>query len=69
MSIKMQTFDYTTGYIVDDSSAAVHEGLNERSFSGGRAFSVQHVGAYEHMGNAWSAAQQHARVTQRRLRR
>lgn len=69
MSIKMQTFDYTTGFILADSSAAVPEGLSECSFPGGRAFCVQHVGAYEHLGNAWSAAHQHLRSKKLKARK
>ena len=59
--LKKQTFDYTSGVLFAEAPASVPEGLNSWSLPSVQAFRVDHVGAYEHLGNAWSAANQHVR--------
>lgn len=59
-NLKQQLVDYTSGYIVP-SNVAVPEGMSSWSLPAGQALRVEHVGRYDHMGNAWNAAQQNAR--------
>ena len=58
--IKAQQVDYTSGITVPASTAAP-EGLSLWSLPETRALRVTHVGSYENLGNAWSAAQQFTR--------
>lgn len=59
--IKTQIFDYTSGFVVEAVPENLPAGLNSWSISEMSAFAVEHVGAYEHLGNGWSAAHQHVR--------
>jgi len=58
--IKGQTFDYTGGHVVPESTS-VPAGLSSWSLPQCRALHVAHEGSYNHLGNSWSAANQHAR--------
>lgn len=60
MSIKNASFDYTSGYVLPES-ATVPDKLSSWSLPAGKGLCVQHVGSYEHLGNAWSAAHQYVR--------
>lgn len=59
--VKARTFDYTSGFILPDSTGAVPEDLSSWSKPTGRALHYEHLGKYEHLGNAWSAAHQYMR--------
>ena len=57
--MKKQEFDYTAGVSAPDQEPPA--GLSSWSVPAGKALVVHHKGRYEHLGNAWSAAYQHAR--------
>lgn len=61
MNTKAKTFDYTSGYIVPADVAASPEEFSLWSLPEVKALKVEHLGSYEHLGNSWSAANQHAR--------
>lgn len=52
---KMQ-FEYTSGYLQPSLPASVPAGLSAWSIPSTPAFEVDHTGSYQHLGNAWSAA-------------
>lgn len=56
---KSKRFDFVCGYEIDDSPQV--NGLSHHRLDGGRYLKVRHVGRYENLGNAWSAAYQFAR--------
>jgi effector-binding domain-containing protein/uncharacterized protein YndB with AHSA1/START domain len=58
--LKDQVFDYTAGYILE-SPADAQPGISVWSTPQTQALRVDHVGSYDHLGNAWSAANQYAR--------
>ena len=58
-NIKQQIMDYTTGFIVNETVDI--PGLNDWKIDNVRALRVDHVGSYQHLGNAWSAANQISR--------
>jgi effector-binding domain-containing protein len=60
-NMKAGTFDYVSGYLVPDSTVVPSPQLSRWSLPAGRAFCVEHIGSYDHLGNAWSAANQIAR--------
>lgn len=62
---KARTFDFTAGFVVPSVSNA--DGLSTWSLPASKALSVGHCGSYEHLGNAWSAAYQHARYKKLKL--
>ena len=53
-------FEYTAGVMVHDPDAEV-DGLSFWSMPESNALSVTHIGSYENLGNAWSAAHSHLR--------
>ncbi|MEM9412615.1 MAG: SRPBCC family protein [Planctomycetota bacterium] len=57
--LKRQILDFTTGYVVDEALDST--ALNDWSIDECSALRVDHTGRYEHLGNAWSAANQFAR--------
>ena len=59
--VKAGVFDYISGYLVPDSVQCQASELTRWSLPAGQAFSVEHIGSYDHLGNAWSAANQIAR--------
>jgi len=59
--MKAQVFDYTTGFVIPESAATVQSELSHWAFPTTKALSVEHIGSYDHLGNAWSAANQFAR--------
>lgn len=61
MNIKTASFDCTSGYVLPDSAPPVPDDLSSWSLPVSRALCVEHVGSYEHLGNAWSAAHQYVR--------
>lgn len=61
-------FEYISGYIIPDDAKVDSEKLKEWSISACRAFRVNHLGAYRHLGNGWSVANQlvrHQKLKQR----
>jgi len=67
MSIKQRTFDYTTGCVIDESAGPVPDELSHCAIPASDALVVEHVGSYEHLGNAWSAAYQYVRYKKLKL--
>lgn len=62
MDVKVGTFEFTIGHVVPESVALpAGSGLQEWRLPAVRAFHVEHVGAYRHLGNGWSVANQLAR--------
>lgn len=59
--MKAQTFDYTSGFMIENSPSKNCEGLSTWSIPTIRALAVNHRGSYNNLGNAWSAANQYAR--------
>ena len=59
--LKAQTFDFTSGFAIPDSAGPIPADLSSWSIPAMQALRVQHIGSYEHLGNAWSAAHQFAR--------
>jgi hypothetical protein len=59
MDVKRGTLDFTLGYLVPES-AVLPAGLDlhEWKLPATRAFRVEHAGAYHHLGNGWSVANQ-----------
>ena len=57
--MKNGIFEFTSGYQVPQASNA--DGLSVWSMPTSEAFRVDHQGCYGHLGNAWSAANQHVR--------
>ncbi len=58
--LKTQRFDYTSGFVIPES-ATVPADLSSWSIPESKALAVEHIGSYDHLGNAWSAAYQFAR--------
>ncbi len=61
MDAKARTFDYTSGFLVPDSIGEFPADFSTWSIPKVQALVTEHVGRYDHLGNAWSAANQHAR--------
>ena len=59
--VKTGTFDYTAGYLVSELMLTQAGKLAQWSLPACQAFCVEHIGSYDHLGNAWSAANQLAR--------
>lgn len=60
-NMKTQVFDCTSGHILPDSVASIPPEFSTWSIPRSKALAVEHIGSYDHLGNAWSAANQHAR--------
>lgn len=58
--LKNQSCEYTSGVSVDDPSQS-GPSLTHYAIPAGKALCVEHIGKYEHLGNAWSAAHQYLR--------
>ncbi|MCR9296949.1 MAG: GyrI-like domain-containing protein [bacterium] len=58
---KQETFEFTSGYLFGSPVDSVPSGLDSWSMPEMDTFRVDHIGSYDHLGNAWSAAMQHAR--------
>lgn len=59
--MKNGIFEFTSGYRVPEDQAAKASstsGLSVWSMPASQAFRIDHKGKYEHLGNAWSAANQ-----------
>ena len=61
MDVKKGVVDYTSGFIVPETAQTQFSNLSTWTFPGGNAFRVDHLGSYDHLGNAWSAAVQNVR--------
>ncbi len=58
-NVKAGVFDYISGYIIpSDIQIPAGSGLTTWELSASKAFRVEHIGAYRHLGNGWSAANQ-----------
>ena len=58
--------EYTCGFLISNASDPALGALAQWSSPQTEALRVEHVGSYDHLGNAWSAAHQFARC--KRLR-
>ncbi|MEM7478747.1 MAG: GyrI-like domain-containing protein, partial [Planctomycetota bacterium] len=61
LDMKKQVFDYTSGFMFDKLPSTIPEGMSQWSLPNCTAFRVDHHGSYHHLGNSWSAANQHVR--------
>lgn len=68
-NLKTQMFDYTSGFALPESAGSVPTELSSWSIPSTRALSVEHIGTYKHLGNAWSAANQFARYKKLKQRK
>ncbi len=60
--MKDGVFDYISGYIIPDHvQIPAGSELKTWSLPAGKAFHVDHIGSYRHLGNGWSVANQLAR--------
>ena len=59
--MKAQVFDYTTGFVIPATAATMPSELSHWSLPATKALRVEHIGSYDNLGNAWSAANQFAR--------
>jgi len=60
--IKTGVFDYISGYVIPaEIELPAASRLKSWSLPACKAFHVQHVGSYKHLGNAWSIANMHVR--------
>lgn len=64
--LKRGHVDFTIGFELPHH-VPLPEGLVEWNSTAGPAFHVRHTGAYDHVGNAWSAAFQHVRYKKLKL--
>jgi DNA gyrase inhibitor GyrI len=60
--IKSATFEFTCGFLVPQRLLSEAGSLAQWSLPAGRAFCVEHIGSYLHLGNAWSVANQIVRA-------
>lgn len=67
--MRKRTFDFTSGFVLPESAEALPDGLATWSTPATRALRVDHIGSYDNLGNAWSAAHQHARYKKLKLAR
>lgn len=58
--MKGQTCEFTSGYVMD-SPEPLPSDMSTWSLPACQALCTEHRGSYEHLGNAWSAANQYAR--------
>ena len=69
--IKKATFDYISGYLLrDEDVVPVSSSLKTWALPACNAFRVEHIGAYRHLGNGWSVANQlcrHKKLKQQRI--
>lgn len=68
-NMKTQVMDFIAGYAVPASATFSDSGLSDWSIPVGSAFHVEHIGRYEHLGNAWSAAHQHTRYKKMKVKK
>ncbi len=61
LDMKKQILDFTSGFVIPAATGSLPSGLSEWSLPETKAFCVEHVGSYQNLGNAWSAANQHTR--------
>jgi predicted transcriptional regulator YdeE len=59
--MKQGIMSYISGFTIPESAPQELDGLTTWSLPASTAFRVDHRGSYEHLGNAWSAANQHVR--------
>lgn len=60
--IKQGSFDYISGYLIPDNvQIPANSPLKVWSLPPRKAFRVEHIGSYHHLGNGWSIANQIAR--------
>ncbi|HMO12505.1 MAG TPA: SRPBCC family protein [Pirellulaceae bacterium] len=60
--VKQQVFQYICGYVIPaNENVPLDCGLTTWSLPACKAFRVEHIGSYRHLGNGWSVANQIAR--------
>lgn len=60
LDFKTRVFDFSTGFVVSDSTPDV-PGLSTWSCPQVQAMTLDHIGRYENLGNAWSSGYQQIR--------
>ena len=60
--IKAGVFEYISGYIIPDEVDVHSQKLTIWKMPPGRAYRIEHIGSYKHLGNGWSAANQIVRT-------
>lgn len=61
-NVKAGSFDYISGFVIPaDREIPPSSGLTTWSLKRSKAFRVEHIGSYRHLGNGWSVANQVAR--------
>ena len=58
VNLKNGVFDCTSGFSIPEAATEIPASLSVWSTGSVKAFRVEHVGSYDHMGNGWSAAHQ-----------
>ncbi len=62
MDLHSRHFDYTAGVLLPEGSPPPGHGLISLSLPATKALALEHLGRYENLGNAWSAAFLYARA-------
>lgn len=58
-NVKSGVFDYITGYLINEGTRVADSSrLKTWELPATRAFRVEHIGSYHHLGNGWSVANQ-----------
>lgn len=60
--MKAGVFEYISGYVLPDEVDVHSQKLTVWKMPPGRAYRIEHVGSYRHLGNGWSAANQIVRT-------
>jgi hypothetical protein len=60
--MKAGVFEYICGYVIPDEVDVHSQKLTVWKMPPGRAYRIEHVGSYRHLGNGWSAANQIVRA-------
>lgn len=69
VDLKGQTFDYTSGWTIPATIDQIPAEFNSWSLPASQALVLEHVGSYQNLGNAWSAAYQYARYKKLKMSR
>ena len=59
--IKSQKCEFTSGFVIPESAAPIPTEITDWSMPASQGLCVDHVGSYDHLGNAWSTAKQYTR--------
>lgn len=66
-NVRKGVFHYISGFVIpDDLDVPASSGLKVWSIPASKALRVEHIGGYQHLGNAWSVANQIVRFRKMR---